>query len=143
VEIIPYHNSHPAKKVKSQKANGTRKAHGPAFKAMPRRTTTAPRTELGRRLLVSRLALGCAEQGKFAEEAGIGANTYNAWETGARRLTQNGARLLRDKYQLPLEWLIEGVPDRLPHGLFRKIEAIDPNVPPAGSGQKIIRNLRI
>jgi transcriptional regulator with XRE-family HTH domain len=110
---------------------------------MPRRITTTPKTELGRRLLISRLALGYDQQNKFALDAGIEPQTYNPWETGSRTLTQNGARLLRDKYQLPVEWLFEGVPDRLPHGLVRKIEAIGPHIPPAGSSQTIIRNLRI
>lgn len=96
---------------------------------MPRKAKTVPRTPTARRLLISRLALGFTEQRSFADSIGMSHSGYNEWETGAKSLSFRGARLISAKHPLPIEWLTDGVPDRLPHGLALKIQALEPQIP--------------
>ena len=113
---------------------------------MSRRVTKAPRTEIGRRLLITRLALGYAIQADFAEAIGVEPQTYNEWETGTRgrSLSRRGIGFIVAKFPaISVEWLMEGCPDRLPHGLVKKIQELDASIPPPGSPDKIIRIPRI
>ena len=99
---------------------------------MPRRAQIHPTDPVARRLFLSRTALGYEEQGKFAEALGMLPNTYNEYEKGKKPLTLAVVRLIESKFGLTVEWLLNGVPDRLPHGLVKKLEALGA-LPPASA----------
>lgn len=91
---------------------------------MPRRAEPHPTDEVARRLFFTRLALGYPEQGRFAKDAGLTAPTYNPFEKGTRPLTMYAANLLCKRYGLTLDWLYQGIPDRLPHALVVKLVSL-------------------
>jgi transcriptional regulator with XRE-family HTH domain len=90
---------------------------------MARRSTIHPTDPIARRLYFSRTALGYDSQEQFAVGAGIARNTYNEYEKAKRPLTLESARRLQRRYGLTLEWLMDGVADRLPHGFVQKLQA--------------------
>ena len=63
---------------------------------------------VGRRLRVTRLALGITEQ-EAAAAHGVTLRTYRRWEAGARQ-TNNPRYLLNfaEKYDVSLDWLLIG-----------------------------------
>ncbi len=78
------------------------------------------RSDVGRRLLQSRVALGL-KQIDFAEGAGLSQPQYSPFETGARLLSVQAAIKISRTYNLSLDWLYEGDPSSLPVKTFRKI----------------------
>lgn len=101
---------------------------------MARRATIHPSDPIARRLWFSRLALGYHDQAGFAAAAGIARNTYNEYEKAKRPLTLESAKRIRGRVGLPLEWLFDGIPDRLPHAFVQKLEALGAFDPPANPG---------
>src|SRR4051812_39905584 len=101
---------------------------------MARRSMIHPTAPVARRLWWSRIALGFPDQQTFAQTVGIARNTYNEYETARRPLSLESARRLQRQYGLPVEWLYDGVPNRLPHGFVMKLDALGafdlPPVPP-------------
>jgi transcriptional regulator with XRE-family HTH domain len=59
------------------------------------------------RLRVTRLALGITEA-DAAEAHGVTLATYQKWEAGCRQLTVGFAIRFAEKYEVSLDWLIEG-----------------------------------
>jgi transcriptional regulator with XRE-family HTH domain len=107
---------------------------------MPRRANKLSADPIARRLALTRRALGYEIQEEFAREAGITPNAYNTSETGARRLPFNQARRLCERYGLTIEWLYEGVPDRLPHALAMRLMGLGAINGSPDPKQDILRN---
>lgn len=99
---------------------------------MARRSMIHPTDPVARRLWWSRVALGFRDQQNFAAAVGIARNTYNEYETARRPLSLESARRLQRQYGLPVEWLYDGVPNRLPHGFVVKLAALGAFDSPAG-----------
>lgn len=78
---------------------------------------------VAKRLKNLREALGFTSQVAFANELGIGRNTYNPFEKGARELTFETACLIRKKFKIPIDWLFWGEDDELPYHIKVKLEA--------------------
>ncbi len=97
---------------------------------MARYATIHPNDPVARRLWFSRVALGFRYQESFATRAGVARNTYNEYEKARRPLTLEMARRLQRHYGLPVEWLFDGVTDRLPYGLVQKLQALGAFDPP-------------
>jgi transcriptional regulator with XRE-family HTH domain len=53
-------------------------------------------------------------QAEYAERIGFKRARYAHWETGAQRLSLDGALALRKKYGLSLDFMYEGIDDALP-----------------------------
>jgi transcriptional regulator with XRE-family HTH domain len=85
--------------------------------------------DIGRRLRLTRAALGVENQAEFGREAGLSQPLYNFYETGARPLTIQAALKLCDRYNLTLDWLYRGDPSGLPYKLAKDINALR-KVPP-------------
>lgn len=90
---------------------------------MPRRVSEPPTDPVGRRLYFIRLALGFPEQALFAAEMGVASNTYNEYEKGHRSPSQPSLERLWSGRQVPPEFVREGATERLPHGLWIKLDA--------------------
>jgi len=54
---------------------------------------------------------------EFAERAGIDPTRYYKFETGDNRISVDGALMLRETYNLPLDFIYCGSIDALPHKL--------------------------
>lgn len=76
---------------------------------------------IGRRLRAARLALGYTDKDKFAQDAGIGPQTYGPWELGRREISREGAKLLRRRYGLSLDFIYFGNMDALPHKIAKHL----------------------
>ncbi len=59
------------------------------------------------------------DQRDYAARAGITRSTLNNWESGAYRLSIDGALALRRTYGLSLDFMYEGIDDALPMTLRR------------------------
>ncbi len=70
--------------------------------------------DVGRRLKLSRLAMGMCDQKQFGEDAGLQQSLYNRFESGKRLLTLQSAMQLCHHYKLTLDWLYRGDPSGLP-----------------------------
>jgi transcriptional regulator with XRE-family HTH domain len=70
---------------------------------------------VGKRLILTRRALGFEKQKEFAERAGIAASAYNQWETGTKFPGVRSALLLCNEYGLTLDWIYRGDPSGLPY----------------------------
>lgn len=90
---------------------------------MPRIAQPHPTDPVAQRLFFTRLALGYTDQGKYARNAGMTPQTYNAFERGSRSLSLWAANRLIATYGLTREWLFDGIPNRLPHELVMKLIA--------------------
>jgi len=76
----------------------------------------------GPRLEALRLALGFETQTAFAQKLGLGKNTYNAYETGARSLSFTAACKIRRRFNVPLDFLFYGDgADRLQAHVYQKL----------------------
>lgn len=76
---------------------------------------------IGDRLLQTRLALGFAQQGRFAEGADCAVNAYNQWERGKRRLDVGAAIKIASAYGLTLDWIYRGIPSGLSADLVGRL----------------------
>ena len=72
-----------------------------------------PYQDIGDRLRWHRELMGMT-QAEYAAAIGVRRNSYTTWETGAQRLSLNGARAIKQRFGLPLDWLIDGDDDALP-----------------------------
>lgn len=81
------------------------------------------KAEVGRRLRITRLALGL-QQNEFAAKAEIAPNTYSMYESGDRLLTVESALALCDEHNLTMDWLFRGMPGDLPHKLATAVIAL-------------------
>ena len=79
---------------------------------------------IGRRLLLTRQALGIDAQGEFARRAGIGVTAYNQYEMGRKRPSIENAVALCDAYHLTLDWLYRGDPSGLTYELGAALQAM-------------------
>ena len=59
------------------------------------------------------------DQRDYAARAGLTRSTVNNWESGAYRLSIDGALALRRTYGLSLDFMYEGIDDALPMTLRR------------------------
>jgi DNA-binding XRE family transcriptional regulator len=71
-----------------------------------------PFGDIAERIRWHRTLLGM-EQKEYAEKAGLQRSQLSNWETGATRLSLNGARALRITYGLSLDFMYEGIDDAL------------------------------
>ena len=71
-----------------------------------------PFADIAERILWHRKLLGM-EQKEYAERAGLKRTQFSNWETGATRLSLDGARALRRTYGLSLDFMYEGIDDAL------------------------------
>lgn len=79
---------------------------------------------IGPRLKALRIALGFPRQNKFAAAIGVEKNTYNPWEKGTRPLTFESACTIRQKFQIPLDYLFYGAQeDAIPAKYLEKLRA--------------------
>lgn len=53
-------------------------------------------------------------QEQYAAEIGMKRSRYSLWETGDFQLSMPGARALRKRWGLSLDFMVEGIPDTLP-----------------------------
>lgn len=90
------------------------------------RRSERPTDPNGLRLFLTRDALGFADnQAAFARRAGLLPHTYNPFEKGKRRLTQDAAQKLCNGFpQLDFGWLFHAKHGQLPHDLVVKLMAL-------------------
>ena len=81
-----------------------------------------PFKDIGNRIVMARSALGLT-QAEFARLAGLKPSTVNQWETGAQRVSLNGALILREKYGLPLDFIFCGSVEALPTRIAAALSA--------------------
>lgn len=72
-----------------------------------------PYTDIGQRLLWHRKLLGVDQAGYVQPLKGIKRGAYSNWETGASRLSLNGALEIRRVYGLSLDFMFVGNSDAL------------------------------
>lgn len=80
--------------------------------------------DVGRRLRLSRLALGVRDQKQFGEDAGLQQSLYNRFESGKRLLTLQSAMQLCHHYNLTLDCLYRGDPSGLPYKMADDIRML-------------------
>lgn len=81
-----------------------------------------PPKVIGARLKALRLALEFRTQTAFAREIGVEKNTYNPWEKGTRPLTFEAACLIRNRFNVPLDYLFFGAAiDEMPAKIVRRL----------------------
>lgn len=66
------------------------------------------------RAVTTRRFLGFAKQNEFCEEAGIDTSAWNLVENGSRNISLGQARLIKTKFDLSLDWLLDGDLPKLP-----------------------------
>jgi transcriptional regulator with XRE-family HTH domain len=76
--------------------------------------------EIGARLALVRAAYGLT-QAEIAELAGVSLTTWNGWETGYSRLSLDGARQIRRRLSISLDYLFEGDLATIPASLASKL----------------------
>ncbi len=81
----------------------------------------AKMTDIGKRLTAARATTGL-NQSDYAAKAGIAQNTYNQYETGAKRPSVDNAIRLCETYSLTLDWIYRGEPSGLSYQLWATIQ---------------------
>ena len=71
---------------------------------------------VGARLELTRQALGI-DQGEFAEMAGLKRNTYNQYEKGVYYPSIGSMYMLKDRFRLTTDWILDDDPSGLPYEL--------------------------
>ncbi|WP_118138626.1 helix-turn-helix domain-containing protein [Oceanicella sp. SM1341] len=74
---------------------------------MKRSPESHPHQDIGKRLMAVRNHFGL-EQSQMATALGVSGSTYNNWETGLSRLSLDGAKRLREKYSVSLDYIYFG-----------------------------------
>lgn len=77
--------------------------------------------EIGRRLEAVRRVLGIQTKKQFAEDAGIGEQTYGPWANGRREISKDGVKKLIARYGLTWEYIYFGNKDDLPHKIAKDL----------------------
>ena len=86
-----------------------------------RAMTTSPDPEwiaTGRRLRWLREHFGFSQR-EFAEVIGAQGNRYGNWERGHQRLSLDGARSIKNRFGVSLDFLIDGDASSLPANLLK------------------------
>ncbi len=87
-----------------------------------RRKLSITRPEnVGKRLILTRLALGFENQKDFYAATGLGASAYSMWETGDNFPRVEHMMRLCQEFKLTLDWLYRGDISSLPHALAVRI----------------------
>lgn len=89
--------------------------------AVPNAESTAA---IARRLKATREALGFSTQHEFATALGVDRSSYNLFENGKRRLTNDVALKMRRKFNISLDWIYCGEASQLPVGLTAKLGSV-------------------
>lgn len=76
-------------------------------------TQEKPFADIAARIRWHRSLLGF-NQMKYADNAGVKRSQLSNWESGAQRISIDGAICLRRTYGLSLDWIYEGDEDALP-----------------------------
>lgn len=79
---------------------------------------------IARRLKATREALGYPTQNEFAKALGVDRSSYNLFENGKRRLTNDVALKMRRKFGISLDWIFCGEVSQLPVGLIAKLGSV-------------------
>lgn len=82
-----------------------------------------PFEDIAARLKMARAVEG-VDQKTFAAEAGLNLSQYKNWETGAYRISLDGALMLRERYGITLEYIYVGDVDSLPMSWRKEISSI-------------------
>jgi transcriptional regulator with XRE-family HTH domain len=77
---------------------------------------------VGKRLELTRMALGYESQKDFYGSTGLGASSYSMWENGTRYPSVTHAMRLCQEYGLTLDWIYRGDIASLPHKTAMKIK---------------------
>lgn len=72
-----------------------------------------PFADIADRLKWHRETLGLT-QAQYADQIGMKRAALSLWEAGTHRLSLDGARAIRKRYGVSIDWLIEGDDDALP-----------------------------
>lgn len=81
-----------------------------------KKTLHATRPEaIGKRLEITRIALGFQTRREFYAPIGLGESATSMWESGNRLPHVQHAMLLCREYGLTLDWIYRGVLSSLPH----------------------------
>lgn len=78
-------------------------------------------TEIARRLVDTREALGFTTQVDFCRAIGIEKNVYNPFEMGSRRISLNVAIRIKKQFGIPLDWVYCGDPAALPLQVSKRL----------------------
>lgn len=89
-----------------------------------KKTLHATRPEsIGKRLEITRIALGFPTRREFYAPIGLGESATSMWESGQRLPHVQHAMLLCREYGLTLDWIYRGVLSSLPHRTAMTIRA--------------------
>ncbi len=73
-----------------------------------------PFADIAERLKWHREMVVDMKQQEYADSIGVKRSALSLWEAGTHRLSLDGALALRNKYQLSLDFMYEGMADALP-----------------------------
>ena len=82
-------------------------------------------SEVGRRVLHLRRALGFESAKSFADAIGVKPQELSAWERGERRPGIAKTVPMMERYGITLDWLYLGIVKSLPHDLLLRIEQVE------------------
>lgn len=81
-------------------------------------------TDISKRLVLTRKALGFESQIDFCKAIRVQKNIYNPFEKGKRRISLAIAMKIRRRFGISLDWIYCGDPTSLPLHIHRKIESL-------------------
>lgn len=81
-----------------------------------------PYAEIGARVRALRTHLGFSVK-DFADMNSWGATQLTNWEQGHRRITVEAAVKLRQRYDIPLDWLYLGIESALPQNMAKALSS--------------------
>lgn len=81
---------------------------------MAKKTIDGPFADIAMRLRAVRAILELSQK-EFAEQAKVAPKSYNQWESGDFRVSIDGAKKLRERFGLSLDFIYCGSLDALPH----------------------------
>jgi transcriptional regulator with XRE-family HTH domain len=90
---------------------------------MPKKLHFRRPENVGKRLALTRLALGFPNQKEFYSSTRLGASAYSMWESGDSFPRVEHMMLLCQQFGLTLDWIYRGDLSGLPYGLATKIRA--------------------
>ncbi len=73
--------------------------------------------QCGNRLQATRLALGFLSRRALAEKVGVEEPRLEKWETGANMVPAWFVEILRQRWDVPHDWIFAGIPDNLKHSI--------------------------
>lgn len=81
-------------------------------------STDKPYAEIAERIQWHRTLMALS-QAEYAAKAGVKRSQLSNWESGAQRVSVDGAIALRRTYGLSLDFIYEGIADALPMTLMQ------------------------